>query len=64
MRGCQPVERQRRLEAGAADRAEPRTADRLAVQRAGEVIPQVVGPVLSRRRKGLRRFRMPAKCPV
>ena len=41
--------------------------DDVIVQRAGEVIPEVVGPVLSRRkgREGeLKRFRMPRRCPV
>jgi DNA ligase (NAD+) len=44
-----------------------REGDDVIVQRAGEVIPQVVGPVISRRegREGeLREFRMPERCPV
>ena len=41
--------------------------DDVIVQRAGEVIPEVVGPVLSRREgreDELKRFRMPRRCPV
>jgi DNA ligase (NAD+) len=44
-----------------------REGDDVIVQRAGEVIPQVVGPVLSRRKgreRELREFRMPERCPV
>ena len=43
-----------------------RIGDDVIVQRAGDVIPQVVGPVLSRRRgtQGLGRFEMPARCPA
>ena len=36
----------------------------MIVQRAGDVIPQVVGPVLSKRPSGTRRFSMPKKCPA
>jgi DNA ligase (NAD+) len=41
--------------------------DDVIVQRAGEVIPEVVGPVLSRRKgrkRELRQFAMPEVCPV
>jgi DNA ligase (NAD+) len=34
------------------------------VQRAGEVIPEIVGPVVSRRTGGEKVFRMPTACPV
>ena len=41
-----------------------RPRDDVIVQRAGDVIPQVVGPVLSRREgRRLRRFKMPTECP-
>jgi DNA ligase (NAD+) len=43
-----------------------RPGDDVIVQRAGDVIPQVVGPVLSRRegRVELPHFEMPSHCPV
>src|SRR5206468_4120458 len=37
--------------------------DTVIVQRAGDVIPQVVGPVLSQRKRGARKFSMPKHCP-
>jgi len=40
-----------------------RVGDRVIVRRAGDVIPEVVGPVLSARRRGARRWTMPADCP-
>ena len=45
-------------------RKDVRKGDSVIVRRAGEVIPQVVGPVLSRRKRGARKFRMPKTCPV
>ena len=41
-----------------------RVGDTVIVQRAGDVIPQVVGPVLSKRAANAKRFHMPKKCPV
>jgi DNA ligase (NAD+) len=34
------------------------------VRKAGDVIPEVVGPVLALRRKGLRRWKFPTACPA
>jgi DNA ligase (NAD+) len=41
-----------------------RIGDRVLVERAGDVIPQVVGPVSAERSGGQKRFHMPEKCPV
>ena len=45
-------------------RKDLREGDTVIVRRAGEVIPQVVGPVLSRRKEGAPPFEMPDRCPV
>ncbi len=45
-------------------RKDIRIGDTVIVQRAGEVIPQVVGPVVSRRTGRERVFSIPEKCPV
>ena len=45
------------------NRKEIRERDTVIVQRAGDVIPQVVGPVLPHA-KGTRRFKMPTHCPL
>ncbi len=41
-----------------------RIGDRVVVVRAGDVIPRVVGPIVSARSGKERRFRMPDRCPV
>jgi len=41
-----------------------RIGDMVIVQRAGEVIPQIVGPVVERRDGSERKFVMPTTCPV
>jgi DNA ligase (NAD+) len=44
-------------------RKDVRVGDTVVVARGGEVIPQIVRVVMERRRRGARRFRMPARCP-
>ena len=45
-------------------RKDIRIGDWVTVERAGEVIPKVVGPVLSRRTEKLPEFKMPSECPI
>jgi DNA ligase (NAD+) len=46
------------------DRLDARVGDTVIVRRAGDVIPQVVGVVMSRRKGRPRRYRLPDTCPV
>ena len=45
-------------------RKDIRVGDWVTIERAGDVIPQVVGPVLDRRPEDLPQFQMPELCPV
>jgi DNA ligase (NAD+) len=44
-------------------RKDVRERDTVIVRRAGDVIPEVVGPVLAKRKKGTRRWTFPKTCP-
>ena len=48
---------------GEIHRKDVRPGDTVIVRRAGDVIPEVVGPVKELRPKGLRRWHMPKNCP-
>ncbi len=45
-------------------RKDVRIGDTVIVRRAGDVIPEVVGVILERRKKNARQFVMPTECPV
>jgi len=45
------------------ERKDVRVGDTVVVEKAGEIIPQVVRVVLERRPAGSRRFKMPSACP-
>ncbi|MFI5047000.1 MAG: NAD-dependent DNA ligase LigA, partial [Acidimicrobiia bacterium] len=45
-------------------RKDVREGDTVIVRKAGDVIPEVVGPVLAKRRRGARKWKFPAQCPV
>ena len=46
------------------NRKDVRIGDTVIVRRAGDVIPEVVSVIESRRPKGARKVKLPAKCPV
>jgi len=45
-------------------RKDVRPGDTVIVRKAGDVIPEVVGPVLATRPRGLRRWKFPTQCPA
>lgn len=44
-------------------RKDVRVGDTVIVRKAGDVIPEVVGPVLAKRKRGARKWKFPATCP-
>ncbi len=44
-------------------RKDVRVGDTVIVRKAGDVIPEVVGPVLAKRKRGLRKWKFPETCP-
>ena len=46
------------------DRKDVRIGDMVIVRRAGDVIPEVVSAIKSKRKKAARKFKMPTSCPV
>lgn len=44
-------------------RKDVRVGDIVIVRKAGDVIPEVVGPVLTQRKRGARKWKFPATCP-
>ena len=45
-------------------RKDVREGDTVIVRKAGDVIPEVVGPVLAKRTRGARKWKFPTVCPV
>ncbi len=46
------------------DKKDVRIGDTVIIQRAGDVIPEVVGVITSKRKGTEKKFKMPSKCPV
>jgi len=46
------------------ERKDIRVGDTVIVRRAGDVIPEVVSSIKSKRKKGARKFKLPKQCPV
>ena len=46
------------------ERKDVRVGDTVVVRRAGDVIPEVARVVIEKRKKGSRKLKLPAKCPV
>ena len=46
------------------DRKDVRVGDTVIVRRAGDVIPEVVSSIKTKRNKGARKFKLPIRCPV
>ena len=46
------------------ERKDVRVGDRVLVQRAGDVIPQIVAVIRAKRPRGAKRFHLPTRCPV
>ncbi len=44
-------------------RKDVRVGDTVVLRKAGDVIPEIVAPVIALRPKGLRKWKMPTKCP-
>src|SRR5712692_2825966 len=45
-------------------RKDVREGDTVIVRKAGDVIPEVVGPVVAKRKRGARRWKFPTRCPA
>jgi DNA ligase (NAD+) len=58
------VERATLHNAHEVKRKDVRPGDTVILRKAGDVIPEILGPVLALRPKGLRAWRMPTKCPA